>query len=542
MKREHLANCIGVFLLLACFSFAFHRVLSRPSAGPGDDSELIRFSHWQLEGGLREAFDQLAREYESLHPGVKIEQVAIPDRIYPQWMRTQLIGETITDIVQLGSGVDDELVARFFVPLTDYVEEPNPYNAGTDLAAVPLRDTILDGIQGGPAYRHTLLEYYGIPVSMFTVRMFYNRTLWHSMLGDTPPPANYDEFIEICRRVRVISQESGRKVIPIAGSKSNAPPLLNRLFATQVQRLNQSLDRYKNMRPSVPDIGLAFLRGDLSFDDPSLTSGFALMRESASYFQPGYSQLARDDASFYFLQNRALMIATGSWDSSSFRSQAEFEIGVFSLPLPTPEHRRYGPQMLGPGSEAETGTGLTFCISKQSKNFDRALDFLRFLVSKSGNATFSRVSGWLPSVVGIEPADHVRPFLPITDGYLDGFSPEFRFGGGNSTRVIANANSALVGPNGSVEAFKTAVREPFLKAVRQDLQRHIHLAALNYNRQDAVILACEMIADATDNAVSLRTKIDMLIETQNKLESTHAWTRHELDRLARDTTKSVEGD
>src|SRR5690606_25111455 len=118
---------------------------------------------------------------------------------------------------------------------------------------------------------------------------FYNRTLWRSMLGDTPPPANYDEFIAVCERVRSISQESGRKVIPIAGSKSNAPPLLNRLFSSQVQRLAQSLDRYKNMRPSMPDIGLAFLSGDLSLDDPSLTSGFELMRESAAYFQPGYS-------------------------------------------------------------------------------------------------------------------------------------------------------------------------------------------------------------------------------------------------------------
>lgn len=533
MKREKISNYIGLFLLLACFAVAIHRIATRPSAQPTDGTERIRFSHWQLEGGLREAFDQLSREYEALHPGVKIEQVAIPERTYAQWMRTQLVGETITEIVQLGFGVDDEVLARFFTPLTDYVEQPNPYNAGTDLAGVPLRDTILDGMQGISCYSPNLLEYYGIPVSMFTVRMFYNRTLWETMLGDVPPPANYEEFIAICERVRKLSEESSRKIIPIAGSKSNAPPLLNRLFASQVQRLNQTLDTQKSMRPSVQELGISLLSGGWTIDDPAFTSALEITREAAAYFQPGYSQLARDDASFYFLQGRALMIATGSWDSPSFRAQADFEIGVFSLPIPTTEHPRYGRQMLGVASEAETGTGLSFGIPKQTRNFDRALDFLHFLVSKSRNATFSRVSGWLPATVGVEPAEYVRPFLPVTDGYLDGFGPEFRMGGGNAARVLASSNNVLVSPTGSVQAFKDTIREPFMEALRQDLQRTNHITTLNFNRQDAVLLANEMLLTHSEAPDSVTRKINELRESQSKLEANTAWQEHELVRLAK---------
>ncbi len=533
MKRENLSNYIGLFLLLACFAVALHRIATRPPSQPEDGTERIRFAHWQLEGGLREAFDKLAREYEALHPGVKIEQVAIPERTYAQWMRTQLVGETITELVQLGNGIDDEVLARFFTPLTEYTEQPNPYNTGTELAGVPLRDTILDGMQGESSYRPNLLEYYGIPVSMFTVRMFYNRTLWETMLGDAPTPSNYEEFLALCARVRTVSKETGRSVIPIAGSKANAPPLFERLFSSQVQRLNQSLDTLKTMRPAVTDISLSLLRGDWTLDDPAYTSGLQIVRETAAYFQPGYSQLARDDASFYFLQNRALMIATGSWDSPSFRAQADFEIGVFSLPLPTGDHPRFGRYMLGRSSEAETGTGLSFGIPKQTKNFDRALDFLHFLASKPGNSTFSRVSGWLPSVVGVEPAHYVQPFLPITDGYLEGFRPDMKIAGGNTARVIASANNILVGPTGSVQAFKDTIREPLKEAIQEDLGRFNHITTLNLNRQDVVLLANEMIQLHAGAPASAKKKTNELKESQSKLEATTAWTKHELTRLAR---------
>src|SRR5690606_25731840 len=186
-------------------------------------------------------------------------------------------------------------------------------------------------------------------------------------LGDLPPPSSYDEFLSLCERVRTISRETGRAVIPVAGSKDNAPLLLERLFSSQVQRLHQELDPQKNMRPVVTEIALSLLQGRWSVDDPSYASGFEIMREAAAYFQPGYSTLARDDATYHLLQSRELMIATGSWDSPSFREQADFEIGVFTLPVPAPAHPRYGPYTLGRGSEAETGTGLSFGIPKRSE-------------------------------------------------------------------------------------------------------------------------------------------------------------------------------
>lgn len=527
MKRENLLNLFGLSLLLICFGLALHRIATRPSDNPQDGSERIRFAHWQLEGGLREAFDQLAREYETLHPGVKVEQVAIPERTYAQWVRTQLVGETITDIVQLGKGSDDEMLARFFTPLTDYADAPNPYNAGTELADRPLRDTILDGMQGDSSYRPNLLDYYGVPVSMFTVRMFYNRTLWRNLFGDRPTPANYDEFIALCADVQAIRNQTGRNLIAIAGSQYNAPVLLSRLFRSQTQHLNLRLDRFRNLRPGSAEIGLYLLRGDWTIDDPAYTSGLTIIREAAASFQPGYTQISRDDASFYFLQGRALMITTGSWDSPTFRSQADFEIGVFNIPTPDSDHPRFGKGVIGPASEADTGTGLSFGIPRQTKNFDRSIDFLRFLASKPGNTTFTKVSGWLPSVVGVDAPEYVEPFLPESHGYVNGFEPAFFMPFGNTLRVVTNEMNVLVGTGGSVAAYKERTRAPFLAAVEQDIRRSIHNATLNINRQDVVLAA--LTATDTNPASTKRSE---LLEAQNKIEANNAWTSLELELRA----------
>ncbi len=422
------------------------------------------------------------------------------------------------------------MLARFFTPLTDYAEEPNPYNQATALAGRPLRETILDGMQGIYCYRPNLLDYYGVPVSMFTVRMFYNRTLWKNLFGDRPPPADYDEFLALCADVREIGRTTGRSLIPIAGSKDNAPPLLNRLFSSQTQRLHLSLDTFGNLRPGPADIGLGLLRGDWSIDDPGYASGLAIIRETAASFQPGYAQIGRDDASFYFLQSRALMIATGSWDSPSFRAQADFEIGVFSLPIPSPDHPRYGAGVLGRGSEAETGTGLSFGIPRATKNPGRAIDFLRFLASHPGNTTFSRVSGWLPAVAGVETPVEVKPFLPVTVGYVDGFEPGFYMPGSNTYRVLLNQMNVLVGPAGSVAAYQDRVRAPLREAVAEDLRRAVANAHLNVNRQDVVLAALARLGPGDSHASD--AKLDQLLEAQNKIEASNAWSLHELARLA----------
>ena len=270
-KRERNLNLTGLGLLVLCLVLSlghiFGRYLHHDSAG-GETS--IHFAHWQLESGLREAYDRIAAEYMQLHPGVRVEQMPVPEQIWANWLRTQLIGGTAPELIEIQGykGETNEMLANYFVPLTPYLEQPNPYNRDNDLAQVSWRDTFIDGLSHG--YNQELLQYYGIPSSMFTIRVFYNRPLWRTIFGAETLPHTYEEMITDCRRAAAYHEASGQSVVPLAGAASNAPFLIQRLFSSQTQRLFYSLARPDELVPNNEELALAFLSDRWSFRTPAV--------------------------------------------------------------------------------------------------------------------------------------------------------------------------------------------------------------------------------------------------------------------------------
>lgn len=530
MNREKISTYVGLTLLMVCFTIALVRVFHRDQGSSGADGRtVIRFAHWQLESGLREAMEVLAEDYEKLHPDVDIQQIAIPERIYAQWLRTQLVGGTASDIIELGTGMDDEMAARFFLPLSQEVEQTNPYNAGTPLADTAWRETFVDGMVSGWNFRPSLLEYYGVPLSMFTIRVYYNEHLWKRIFGNEPPPQDYDGFVRTCQRVNEYAAATGKPIIPIAGSKANGPMLIDRLFSSQTQKLMQEIAPTASLGANNTDIGVRFLQGAWTVDTPAYVDALRISREVGQLMQPGYASLGREDATFYFVQGRALMITTGSWDSPSFRAQAPFPIKVINIPVPSSDHPRYGHNVIGEISESETSTGLSFGITRNSPHPDVALDFLRFITSRPGNTTFSRVSGWLPSVVGVTPAEELVPFIPRTEGYLGGFTVSLNTIGANTLRVTNAANNRLVGATGSVEQFQDAMRAGLKQEVRADLERAAKSALVNINRQD-VFAAAQLMLGTLDpaRAEQAELKLSQIREGQASQEANRAWIELEL--------------
>ncbi|MDF3056328.1 MAG: transporter substrate-binding protein [Rariglobus sp.] len=528
MKREKILPLIGFTLLLVCFSIALTRVFSRQRAAANPDEIVIRIAHWQLESGIRDAIDALARDYERLHPGVRIEQNPIPERIYPSWLRTQLVGGTAPDLIEIGKGSDDETLARFFVPLTEYVELPNPYNAGTSLAPLRWRDTFVDGLAGGDSYKPNLLEYYGVPLSMITVRMYYNVTEWKRILGDTPPPADYDAFVDICERVQKHAASTGETLFPIAGSNYGTPWFASSLIGSQTQRLAGRLDDTLVLKPNPIETALQFATGRWTLDEPDFVNGLSLARQIGRFAQPGFIQANRDDATFYFVQGRALMIVTGSWDAPSFRALAPFELSAFRLPMPSPDHPRFGAGTYGLSSEADTPTSAAFGLTRASRHREHVIDFLHFLTSQKGNSTFSRVSGWLPSVVDIELPPLVKPFEPVLDGHVNGIGMDV--GGGADVRRVVDSNlGALFDANVDVAKIQGILRSQLPDAVRSDLMRTVRQFVLNTARQDTLVAAQIILRGHHPDNAEHRRKQSELLEAQTMQELRRAWILHELE-------------
>jgi raffinose/stachyose/melibiose transport system substrate-binding protein len=509
--REKITTILGFTLLAVCFAVSLGRIaISHFASSSGSEGGkiTIRLAHWQLEDGARKAFDRVAAEYEKLHPDVKIMQIPIPDRIYTNWLITQLVGGTAPDLIQIGTGgaINEERLARYFYPLSERIETPNPYNKGTELEQVALRDTFLDGMEGG--HNGSLLEYYSVPLSGFTLRMFYNLDLLKQVTGRENLPRTYAELLELCRQIQAYAARTGKSIIPIAGSKYNAPLLNRALFSSQSGHLIDELKPpgLREFYVYMPFLERRFLEGAWDLKSPQVQSGLELVGEISRYMQPGFTQLGRDDAMFYFVQGNAVMICSGTWDATSIRSQAMFPVGVSTIPFPLPGDAQYGKFSHGRPPESGT-TAVSIGLFRGSRHPEVAWDFLLFLSSQRMNQLWADTSEWIPAVLGVKTSAANRDFQPLLEGNLAGFDlTDF---GPDAKRVYENNLNKLFGPGGTALKFAEAIQPDFKRALQSDASRSYQMRRTNSQRIDSVMGA---LAWQALNDPAKAKKLDLLLQ------------------------------
>lgn len=418
----------AVFIWSAVVIVTYRAVQTPPG------SVVIRLGHWQLESSVREGIDEMAAEYGKLHPGVIVLQDAIPESTYGQWVSTQLMGGTAPDILQVGGQLPGNIwlsyFNRYFQPLTRYVYNPNPYNAGTELGETPLRQTYKDGMK--TAYVPEMQEYMSIPLTLFGTRIFYNKTLLKELTGRDEAPEDYREFLAVCDQIsKSTNAATGQPYIAIAGSAYHYGQWDPMMFSPVTYGCMRKADLNRDGFVGNDETFVAFKTGQLDFKYPALDAWLTMIREVTDYFQTGYTGLGRDEAVFLFAQQRAVFMTTGTWDAGSLMAQAEgqFEVGIMNFPLPAKDDPVYGGVVEGRIYESP-GVGFQFGITRSSKHFDVALDFLMFLSSKGGNEKLNGIIGWIPAIKGTEIVPLLRAFEPNLEGVYGNINFAL---GGNTT-------------------------------------------------------------------------------------------------------------
>src|SRR5262245_18113381 len=222
--RRALTQLRGISALLlvaAAFAWSIAAIATRRTAEVPPQSIVLRIAHWQLEAGVRQAFDQLATDYRrEVNPNFYLIQDIIPETTYGQWVSTQLMGGTAPDIIEKGKGLSDAIWLSFsnrhFVPISRDVSQPNPYNKGTNLEAAPMRQTYVDGMRQG--YEDQLQEYTTVPLSQFVIRLFDNRPLLKRLTGLDTATTSFRDFLAVCEYIASQHDERGNSYTRIASS------------------------------------------------------------------------------------------------------------------------------------------------------------------------------------------------------------------------------------------------------------------------------------------------------------------------------------
>ena len=528
MNRAARYRRLGFALLILAFAAASWRVISRTVREHDTRRVTLRFAHWQLEGGIREAFDAIARDYEALHPNVRVEQMTIPVGIYVSWGTTQLIGGEAPDLVEIKGGMGGPEVYSYFRPITEDVAQPNPYNAGTPLARVPWRNTYADGMDN--AYSGALFECYGASVFASTVRIFYNVDLLRQITGQAEPPRTFAEFQKLCAQVRAYADRTGQTVTPLVCSYGIT--LLDDLFRSQTQRLASEFNPGAGFPPEASSptyLYLGYLNHEWTLDHPGIRGGAGLMEQMGREMPPGFLQLKREQAVFYFAQQHALMLLAFSSDATSLRRQVGFPMRAFRNPAPEPGPTGFGANLMGPNAEGALFTYGNLGIPRSSPHPELALDFLRFLTSQPEDRKFARISGSLPVIIGIEPEGFAKDMMPDGHGFPSG--PTFTLG--ETGRVFASNLHLLFGPEGSRDAFLQALAPKLAGSMRTDLENLVHQTRRDVALNDTTVEAVAQLMHGQPPNATLHRKYQGLVETQNEQEANLYYLELRLQQAAR---------
>ena len=505
-RRLHLLVALSLLgaAYLASVFYIVH--LRRTATNPhGPPRLVIRFAHWQLESGMREAFDLIAHRYMALHPDVRVEQFAVPGRVYRQWLSTQLAAGTVPDLVCFNSTDQSDVaqLPRNFSAITRWMDEPNPYNAGTKLAGVPWRLTFIDGGRNRATYIDQYRNYYAVGLSSHSMRIFYNKDLLREITGRDAPPADFRSWLELGQKVR--AHRPG--LIHVAGAHDNTiwlmPTLINQAMAKWILTGDHEL----RFATTGFDLFGDMIAGRWDLRSPPLQTSLRIMRAFGAEMTPGFLQLDRDSAMRAFLRGEALSLPNGTWDYPTMREAAKFQIGAFRLPLPGPDDAEYGGYALLPVSDGGAGTALPLYLARQSRHPEAAIDFLRYVTSMEGNRLFSQASHCMPSVEGVEIAPELQPFQQNNHGYIitdvqNG--PQLINGPGAAYTQLFETNlHVLYAPDGGVEAYTRVIERQIREIVASDLRKQIHIQRENLRRRDTALAALSFLGP-TEQTESVR--------------------------------------
>jgi raffinose/stachyose/melibiose transport system permease protein len=310
-----------------------------------------------FSGGYGTAFyEETARQFEGLRPGVKIRLYGDP-RIADQ-VGVRVIGGDYPDATSAGYVPWPALIkAGKVVDLTPYLNGPNwegdaPW--GTTFLPGALDSWRVDG------------RVYGLPFAYSCWSLFYNRGLFRA--HGWAEPRTWDEFFSLCERIRA----TGIAPLSLPGTRGLYPDA----FLRAAYYNQAGAPGWKALNGLVPG----------AWTDPRLVRAAGILqRITTRETLGGWEGETHTGAELAFLQGRAAMTVSGSWmlNEMEGRIPAGFELGTMNFPV-------YPDGAADPGA-IQTGSDCFFVFSAgDARHIRLTVDFLRYLTSRARAGAFVR--------------------------------------------------------------------------------------------------------------------------------------------------------
>ena len=433
-QRRKIISCIGGllalgFYIISCVMVSRNNAVAR-EAEKNTDSKVktITIAHWQLEDGFREAIDYAIKEFEKLKAEqgeqVKVIQSTVPIRGYTQWFTTQLISGNPADLIEIIASAD--MQSRYFIPLSNYVAKPNPFNKGTFAENIPWKDTYVDGMDY--SINPVFSEYFGVGIFHHVTRVYVNLDLLQAATGSDKVPENYGEWLDCCRKLDAYGKKIGKPIIPIGVrgiGKATVSNLTNRYFGEFNNDYHDRFSRFGKVNCTMQDLLIAMSNDEL--DMKRMMIPIRMVRDIGKYFSEGFTTTDSEQTKFLFFTGNVGFFPDGTWAAWTMINNSPFRVAITRVPS------AYGYGELAKyfkGRTYESGLGASgkIGITRASKHPELALEFLQFLTSwKMNQKTMMDFCKWPPVVINSEYKGVLEPMAPFHGDSKRSISIPFSF-------------------------------------------------------------------------------------------------------------------
>ncbi|MCC6319729.1 MAG: sugar ABC transporter substrate-binding protein [Gemmatimonadaceae bacterium] len=321
----------------------------RARAPSGD----VQLTMWAF-GREGEVVQELMRDFEAAHPGIRVKVQQIPWMAAHEKLLTSYVGEMLPDIAQLGN----TWIAEFetldaLAPLDSLIAGSRSLSRAAFFPGIWATNVVAGRTLGVPWYVDTRL-------------LFYRRDLFERA-GILAPPSTWDEWLVAMRRVKQLTGTPYGIFLPL----SEWNPLV--IFA---------------MQAGSPLLTPGGLRG--AFTDAPFRDAFAFYArifDEGLAPRAGQQQLANVHQEF--ARGTFAMYITGPWQLGEFATRMPPALrGAWATaPMPGPRGDSSGISMAG---------GSSLVMFRGSRHPAEAWALIEWLSQPSTQLEFYRISGNLP--------------------------------------------------------------------------------------------------------------------------------------------------
>jgi len=327
-----------------------------------------------FSGGFGTAFfEESARQFEALRPGVKVNLYGDP-RIWDK-VRVRVLSGVYPDATTAPLYWPNLIRAGKLVDLTPYLDGPNWEGNGR------WRDTF---VPGALASWQINGRCYGLPLMNSAWVLYYNRGLFRA--HGWSPPHTWDEFFQLADKMR----QAGVAPLSLPGVYMRyGDSIINAAYYSQVG----------------PEGWRAFTtyaagsRGNAAY----YRAAEVARRITHECMVAGWEGMTHTAAQLAFLEGRSAMNIAGTWmvHEMAGRFPPGFELGTVNLPV--------FPDGVGDPTATQSGNEYYFVFDHGDPARARlTIDFLRFLTSRERAAAAVRAIDSPVAVMGV-PLDRFSP-------------------------------------------------------------------------------------------------------------------------------------